>query len=246
MEYFVVPDLHGNERVLRMLLLEEGLIDLLGGRMRPEVAVVQLGDAANCVGDPAPGEDDLAVLARVGTWIDVMLVGNHEHPYWGGGQFWGFVRDEQTAARLAELDAQGLIKPAFDANGVLLSHAGVTVDCYENLKNGLVRPNTADVMRELQARWDADPRDPVFNLCGHLRGGRGTNGGILWSDCAEWKCDEIMQVFGHTPGREDGIREGHYWWCIDLGQRPRDGIAGAWIDEHGSVRTVVHEGRPDS
>jgi hypothetical protein len=248
--YFVVPDLHGNLKALRVLLDAEGLLTEDGQRRKPKtVTVVQLGDAANCVGESF--YDDITVLERVGTWIDVMLVGNHEYPYWDGGAFSGFYRLRELGKRLHKLERDGFVLPSFCANGILLTHAGVTASALSILReSGFLRPGKTDslsVHEALFATWKRDPTDAVFDQVGWRRGGWSTEGGVLWADAEEKRVDiEKGQVFGHTPGGNKSLH-GPSSWCIDLGVDVRrhaaDGIMGAWIEKEGAVRIVSHKVR---
>ncbi len=84
---FVVPDVHGDVEALRDLLFAANLITPLGERLTDTV-VVSIGDLVNSV---ASSQDaDNATITAAKSWIDLFVVGNHEHPYFGGPKFSGF------------------------------------------------------------------------------------------------------------------------------------------------------------
>lgn len=236
MSVFVIADAHGNADQVRGLLEQEGL-------PRPGVAVVQLGDLANCVGDSEA--DDLEALDLVGGPIDLMLVGNHEHPHFGGPAFSGFWPHLTVKHRLHRLNAAGLIQPSFVVPGhghnagILVTHAGVTSAMNEPTHPEEGPWTTAeDADEELRWAWHSDPRYRVFSAIGPERGGRDGGGGILWADWREPKTPLFRQLVGHTVGRD--IRRKWRATCIDLGGGKGDRIAGAWI-VNGRIRVVVHE-----
>lgn len=253
MRTFVVPDAHGNWRLVRGLLEQEEIIDIDGKRIvEAEVFVVQLGDLANCVAESI--NHDLKALELVGPVIDLMLVGNHEHPYFGGPPFRGFWPDEQVKRAILRLHDYELIRAAHEVDGILLTHAGVAADIV------LEDADAARWSEMLNEAWRADPRHHLFSLIGHRRGGMTRCGGVLWSDWREPHSLAIPQVFGHTVGntfRAHYAQDGRvgFWLappyegasmskasalCLDIGAgKNSTSILGAWIEE-GVVRIVQH------
>lgn len=231
---FVVPDAHGNVALVALLLKQEGIVDDDFERVNRDVTVVQLGDLCNCV--MMSIEDDRACLGFAPEWFDVYLVGNHEHPYFGGPAFGGFFSDFDIHRALLRLNDSGLIRAAHAADDVLLTHAGVGPWALRQLDDCLDTPGIA---AELNAMWKHDPRDPVFSSIGASRGGWQEEGGILWADWSERKVHGPSQLVGHTVG--DEIREAAGVTCIDLGcGKGRSRIAGAWI-RNGAVSTVIFD-----
>lgn len=227
---FVVADAHGNANQVLGLLKQEGLILSDDTRVRRQVLVMQLGDLANCVGSSE--QDDIEALALVGPVIDLMLVGNHEHPHFGGPAFSGFWPHLDVKRRLLELNDHGLIQPSLAVGDILVSHAG--------LSSYWGRPDeTAEKADEwLRSMWASAKRDPIFSAIGPSRGGMHHQGGVLWSDWSEPKRSSFGQLVGHTVG--DTIRRKGRTTCIDLGGGKGSRIAGAWIRE-GRIDVVIYD-----
>lgn len=225
-----IADAHGNAGLVRGLLAQE--------KPGSDVLVVQLGDLANCVG--ASESDDLAALELVGDQIDLMLVGNHEHPHFGGPAFSGFWPHLDVRRKLQELNDRELIQPSLAVGSILLTHAGVNVGLAESShpeEGGWKSAEAAD--EELRWAWKQNVRYPVFSAIGRSRGGWEALGGILWSDWSEPKTQRFRQLVGHTVGED--IRRRDRAICIDLGAgKGRSRIAGAWI-RNGRIKVVIHE-----
>lgn len=233
---FVVPDAHGNLDLLAGLLKHAGILDENLDRVgRDEVRTVQLGDLCYC--KISSIADDHRCLDHVEDWFDVYLVGNHEHPYFGGPAFTGFHRDIALHHRLRTLQATGLIHPCLLVDGILLTHAGVTDEW--------ALPRAEDVDTYLRRWWRDDPAHAsVFWTIGRVRGGWADTGGILWSDWHEPKAKHLKQIFGHTPGsdvRRIDYDEGGWEICLDLGGgKGSDRLAGAFIRD-GQVEIVAFD-----
>jgi hypothetical protein len=236
---FVIADAHGRYDLVRRLLEQEGLPS-------KGVFVVQLGDLANCV--IGSEHDDLEALSLVGGAIDLMLVGNHEHPYFDGPPFSGFFPHPSVKERLHSLNDRQLLEPSYVAPGhrngnlgsILLTHAGVSR--YLNApahfeESSWETAESAD--EELRWAWRTNPKYPIFSAVGRERYGWDPYGGILWSDWHEPKTLRFRQLIGHTPAEK--IRRRDRATCIDLGAgKGRSRLAGAWI-VNGRIRTVVYE-----
>ena len=109
---FVTPDAHGNRALVEGLLLQaDVLAHGSGDRLVRDRSIrsVQLGDLCNCVA--ASAADELACLAAAREWFDVVLIGNHEHPYFGGPRFAGFWRCREVGEELRKLDDERVLRP---------------------------------------------------------------------------------------------------------------------------------------
>lgn len=241
-DVFIVPDVHGHLDLAAGLLERAGILSESWDRQRDvDVTVVQLGDLLNCVGSSVV--DDLRCLDHAREWFDVLLVGNHEHPYWGGPAFSGYHRDLYIDGRIRSTLGD-LYRPAISVGGVLVTHAGLTVAALEALE--VTSAWGAEVA--LTQLWREDPTGPIFSTIGAARGGRHPQGGVLWSDWHEPKATVFSQLVGHTPG--DGPRwqggagpehDGEpFALCLDVGAgKGRSQIVGAWI-RGGKVELIAH------
>lgn len=211
MKKIVISDVHGNFDALKECLISANVINKDGKRLTDgenRSYVVQIGDLANCVQGDIHG--DLKCLQTVGDWIDVMLMGNHEHPYFGGPTFNGWYYEQRVYETLYELEQKGLIVPAVTIGPYLITHAGWGKHLHPFIAN------PQDAARELKETvknhgWN----HRYFSSIGYSRGGRDRNGGILWEDFRELN-SAFPQIVGHTafPGavkvKENAI-------CIDTG-----------------------------
>lgn len=251
MEYVVIPDIHGRQDALAEILVHAGVAqdNGRGDLKRTEGrCVVQLGDLANCVRgiDMETKEtlqaQDVACLSSVGEFIDVMLVGNHEHPYFGGPQFSGFGFDWDVYHELHRIWEDDRLYVSFDANGVLLTHAGM----HPNAFHAVGGDTPATVHTQLEHKWEHDPCDKVFSAISPARGGWNHFGSILWRDAKEEIHTGFPQVFGHSVGERvrssndmGGDKPHNPWWCIDVGTGKHSNlIAYALISESGEVNIV--------
>jgi hypothetical protein len=252
-DVFVVADAHGHHELVTGLMKQEGLIDDSLARVTDDV-VVQIGDLCNCVGRSI--DDDLACLELAPEWFDVLLIGNHEHPYFGGPRFDGFWRDPQVEHAIRRLPWQA----AFPVGEFLVTHAGLGSSW------GIASDGAKGAAWIVNNEWERNPgRHPFFAQIGRDRGGLDESGGILWADWQEPKSTAgFSQIVGHTPGvvfrvqgqparikdmkalgRDaddarfvDGRPEGFepdepFVLCIDLGGKHGERIGGAWIRETG-------------
>jgi hypothetical protein len=230
---FVAPDVHGNIDLLTRLLQTAGIIDGQGKRVDGDTLTVQLGDLCNCVASSTI--EDRRCLDQVRDWFDVYLVGNHEHPYFGGPPFAGFWHDVEIERRLHRLNDEGLLRPCVAVDGILVSHAGLAPWCRFR--------TAATAERALCDLWRLNPKDAAFSTIGRARGGYNETGGVLWSDWSEPKNPWFWQLVGHTPGA--GVRtlthpNGKKAVCIDVGGKSGATLTGAFIynGEVGFVNTA--------
>lgn len=186
-DVFVAADAHGRLDLIR------GLIEQAGAERGPGRTIVHLGDLCNCVASSIG--DDLAVLTAAPDLFDVLLCGNHEHPYFGGPAFAGFHRSEDVAHAMLRLPWQA----AFGSREFLITHAGLAPAWGFA---GSAAIHHADV---LNSAWAEDPgRHPFFASIGRDRGGNSEWGGILWADWQEPKSTAgFSQIVGHTVGRSE-------------------------------------------
>lgn len=253
MRTLVIPDLHGRWWLAEGLLRQEGLLDQRGRRLRPgdaaegktpkrgggrdvthdldqrrlDVQVIQLGDLVNCV--PADRDIDLKTLHYAPDWFDVVLVGNHEHPYYGGHPFLGFFSIPEVKEALLRIDVQ----PCALVGTTLLTHAGVAG------RFDLPAETAAEAADAIRYRWGQDrARDPLFSGVGRARGGSASCGGLLWSDWSEARDHRFDQIHGHTPlDRGPGIRHyttGRFTINLDCGGHGNvKRLVGVWLDSDG-------------
>lgn len=232
MKTLIIPDIHGHYKTLKALLKEAGVLDHQKNRVEGW-RVISLGDLANCVHEDV--QNDLKCLKRVGEWIDTLLVGNHEYPYWNRhASFGGFHEYPDVRMALNRIDHDGFLAPAALVGDILVSHAGYvpTVDV-ESAQDGF------DYAME---KWSEDKSHPLFSSIPWSRYGPNKFGGILWSDWSEQKAHEFNQIVGHTPQKKGVQRRdyatGKWSLCIDCGAKSGKGATGVVIDESGELEFV--------
>lgn len=252
-KYFLVPDLHGELDMAAGLLTQEGLLNSFYERTREDVTVIQMGDMMNCVASSVV--DDNRCLDHEG-WFDILLMGNHEHPYFGGPAFAGFYHDVMINHRIKKLDAIDRYKVAVNCDGILVTHAGL-VTHYANLYNFFEVDECASILNDL---WQRDKTHEIFSAIGWERRGWSKWGSVLWADWTQYKTPKLKQIVGHSVGQ--GVRvqfEGkqverhtdlenidldYFKWeaiCIDLGAgKHSTSIVGAWIED-GNVKLVEYK-----
>lgn len=245
---FYIGDSHSNYRSVIGLLKQVGICGGDGKRIDFDTFVVHNGDLANCV--LKSRDEDLRSLALVGDIIDLLLLGNHEAPYFNITSFNGFFHYPEIKEKLFELEERGLIKIAYAVldDPLLLSHAGLN-------KSWQSTETANEAAKLVNYAFKTRQNPAVLTAVGVSRGGWG-EGGILWADWSEGKTTKFTQIVGHSAG--DGIRckngkhGNHYLdphstnktfkygeenlaFCIDIGCNktgfyPKDALAGCWID----------------
>jgi hypothetical protein len=224
---YVVSDVHGDYTGLTIALESAGLIIDKPGRglvkKRGEF-VLQIGDLANCVYDSI--ESDLKCLDKVGSdnWIDAMLIGNHEIPYFDpGSPFAGFHFNARVNEKLWELYDNGLLLASMVSNlgrdkPALISHAGISQKQL-NLGTGTT---AQEVYSKLEQEWfGKNFSHYLFRDCGRARYGPNEIGGVLWCDFdKEFEPTDFPQIVGHTSGV---LRSKGNALCIDT-QRTNNGV----------------------
>lgn len=258
-DVFAFGDAHSHHKSVLGLLKQEGLIDHTT-RMQLDVLVASLGDLGNCV--RASRDEDLKTLSLVGTYIDKLILGNHEAPYLGQEAFNGFFMFPEIKDVIRDLDKRGYIIPCLAAGDILLSHAGVAKGLGEELGTA------QEASKAIYNAFLFSPRTPLLAQIGAQRGGWSKEGGILWSDWSEAKCQHFTQIVGHTVGSDiryythgKSAKLGeamsihlteeseHYYeptynidiGCNSTGFYPSDAIAGVWIRD-GGIEFVKYNG----
>lgn len=236
MKTLIIPDIHGHYNTLRDLLRKAGVLDNQNHRVEGW-KVIQLGDLANCVRSGVEGDKNC--LKVVGDWIDLMLVGNHEYPYFSNERYGFFCEYPDVRMQLNRIEREGNlgIAAVVESNegDILVTHAGyVPSEGIESAQDGY------DYAVE---KWEEDRNHPLFSQVGPSRGGWARFGGILWSDWMEGKAKEFNQIVGHTPQkngvqRRDYESTGKWSLCIDVGAKSGKGACGVVIDEDGELSFV--------
>ena len=214
-DLYTVSDVHGDYEGLRKALYRAGLFDNHGLK-DPNAFILQIGDLGNCVRDSI--EDDLRCLDMVGVDIDMMLVGNHEIPYFDAtNTFGGFFFNKDISNKLHELKDNGLLVASYVRNGTLITHAGVT-----RQQLNVVEPENAyELNVHLNHFWETNVSHRLFRDCGRARFGPNKIGGMLWCDFdKEFTPTEFPQIVGHTSGT---LRTKGNAICIDT-QRQNEGV----------------------
>jgi len=254
---FAVADLHGRTESLGELLRAGGVLNSDGSR-NYQVESVQLGDLANVVMSDEVGDClalDLAMYGRplneleqttdlLAGWFDTVLVGNHEHPLFGGQHFSGYYAHPSVAHRVTAMDDRGLWQPSYlvEEMDLLLVHAGWAAGlCLFSNGERFVPSSAIEAHNFLIREWDDNPTNTVFSQVGSLRGGRGS-GGVLWSDWEERKTQDFSQIVGHTTDdvvRSDDYSNGNWSLCIDTNAKRYGVVTGALIDTTSGTVEVI-------
>jgi hypothetical protein len=241
----IVPDAHGRYDLVRKLLENAGVIDSAGGRVYdPEVLVVQTGNLIG--GEIKTRDEDAALLRKANSWFDVVLVGSHEHGYFGGQPFSGF----QVLREVERLIRDVPFRPGHAVGGTLVTHAGVAE------KLGMQSRCAADAAVELAEAWTLDTRHPFFSTVSRSFNGPAEVGGVLWSDgriaraedgtrqIVEKRERRYSQAYGHASvadaplvyGEPDG------WFAVNVLLADSRSMVALWLDGEGKPLTAVHSG----
>ena len=219
----IVSDLHGDtERCLR-LLKQIGAIDEHANRT-PGWRLIQVGDLIH--GGHHENIDDELCAELLLPIFDTVVLGNHEVPHLFPSLKEQLAFNGQTPLSrktfelLANAYGVGKLVVATEANGWLITHAGV-----HPLIDQLPEDN-ADAAAELRggfARLIAgkETDSSYFLWIGRGRGGFDPVGGVLWNDyrSMELVTQTRRQVFGHTPQISKGFAQHESVWCIDAGAK---------------------------
>lgn len=246
MRTFIVPDVHGRFGLLYGLLNTAGIVTSEEEgieKIDNNVRVVQLGDLANCVSRDRHGDIRCLRLVEKGI-IDHYLVGNHEHPYFGGPAFNGFRSIPEVEQPIRKLYWDGKLSAAYSEANILVTHAGLTREWEGTFANA------REAEKFLNQNWQHRPTHDVFSAIPYERGGRSRHGGVLWADWMEGKCRDFNQIVGHTPQktqvpvtrtyRAEGFA-GNWSTCIDWGGKLGFNVAGCWINDDGTLDFVYFQ-----
>lgn len=235
----LIPDTHGDHDAAVRLLRKVGALDADYQRT-PGWLVVHMGDLIDAR-ESTVADDGLALALVEDGLIDLLLVGNHEQPYFYGQEFYGFHFDADLSERLRALKADGKLVAAHAHGSKLITHAGVTP--FWGARFGWTNPY--DAAKEINALWVERPQHSLFDQLGKARGGLSETGGILWSDFEEPRFGGFNQIHGHTfvgPQWKNADDGWHYALCLDNGGgKFTTNLAGAVLE--GCDVTVVHSGR---
>jgi len=207
---YIVSDIHGDYEALVKVLLDADLLVDKPGRglvKRRDAFVCQIGDLANCVYNSV--QDDLKCLNLVASGlIDMMLVGNHEIPYFDpNNTFSGFHHSYVVSQTLWELYVKEKIQPCLLIGDTLVTHAGIT-------RSQLGETTAKSVADKLEELWRGKHfSHHWFSDCGRARWGNAETGGVLWCDFDdEFEPTDFPQIVGHTP---QGLHIKGNALCID-------------------------------
>lgn len=153
---------------------------------------------------------DLKCLQKVGDWIDVLLMGNHEIPYFDRNNLWSkFHWNKEVAEELYRIEEEGKLKPAILCGETLISHAGWDKSNHPYIDTA--KGAYESIIDRLSTEgWS----NRYFSVIGHNRGGRSPHGGILWEDFNDLR-SPFLQIVGHTARKR--IRTKKNAICIDTG-----------------------------
>lgn len=214
MKNVIISDIHGDYKKLKELLMKRGIIDEKGKRIIEEEdkRIISIGDLASCSEDDLNG--DLKCLRKVGIWIDVLLMGNHEYPYinpmitWSKFHYYKKIHEE-----LLRIDSEKRLQPAIVVKDYLVSHAGWDKDNHPYI-------NTAtEALNAIQDRLSYEGwSNRWFSAIGKSRTDNQyapKHGGILWEDFNDLR-SSFPQIVGHTSDK--AIRVKTNAMCIDTGK----------------------------
>jgi hypothetical protein len=238
----VVSDVHGDIERLRFVLAELGLIDDQGQRLPADTTLIQIGDLVDGR-DPADAE-----TLRFGSQVfDVILAGNHEAALLGGKSFGGQpVADPEVRSGLNRLVREDRLQAAYNAHGVLITHAGVNRHLYQENDPDRLAEAINEEFTFFAYRTSHQPTALFAHTAHRGRGGRDEFGGVLWQDFSQLVQPDqhdptLRQLVGHSVlGGVEADPDGQVT-CIDTAG-PRLGVAviakdGAmtfgsdWLDE---------------
>lgn len=207
-------------------MLKAGLIDADGNRKDNYNQVVSIGDLLS--GALRDVEGDKESLALSDTWIDKLIVGNHEVEYLmpGGAMvFRGYHPNYDLIQAYKALWRNGKVVPSMVVGETLLSHAGVhhyfdfesAAEAHAEIGlvwRSMLSPDLGGPDYDLddeEWQWPDTscrrytfsnyPLDKQILIKGvpKERGGLDPLGGIIWSAWEEQKNPKFNQILGHTP-----------------------------------------------
>jgi len=176
------------------------------------------------------------ILKDVENKKTIALKGNHELSYLYPDRMGASGRSNTFSAQIMPLfsDMHRLLLPYYviPDHKILITHAGMSKRLVPFDSNCLDDMNLLTMWLDQEIRSIDYGR--VYNI-GEARGGVDLIGGIFWCDY-QWDftpIDDIIQIFGHTPGTEIRQRDNNY--NIDCLQSKKEVLE---ILEDGSIRKV--------
>lgn len=209
MRVFAIGDVHGHVDRLAALLDK-------AGALADDVERVYLGDVGH-YGEDTPHRD-LLTWQFVEKTGGTVLWGNHDYANMYP-ETHGFRGHVQWSPEVAAIVGRMNLQFAVERNGWLLTHAGLAPR---------FAPSDAVPLEMVASVINLSGDMPAINDISYRRGGAATQGGILWRDASEPLAD-IPQVFGHSRGDIRRFGKDQQSWCIDVGEREGDSLAGLWL-----------------
>jgi hypothetical protein len=264
---FVVPDLHGQTELMLGLLRAAGIATPDGLRTEETAAdtVISVGDLIN--GVMADWSNDEDILKRADGLVDLIVLGNHEHPYYGGLPFSGFSPSPAVRSALYAWELTGRVVHEVVIGDTLITHAGVHAkfrfgtaveaaaaieDVWDNYESyATVRMSGPQYTRNRDfgfvkpnGKQYALPMGSLVDGMSEKRGGWLGYGGVLWSDWSEPKNTAFSQVLGHTPVETGPVLIQHlksekFTLNLDTGAKGGKSPVGVWLDADGEIIDFV-------
>jgi len=268
MRAFIVPDLHGRTDLMLGLLRAAGVATPDGRRAQETErdTVISVGDLIN--GAMSSWDDDERTLREADGLIDLVVIGNHEHPYYGGVPFSGFSPSPAVRSALNSWERAGKMIRQAVIGDTLVTHAGVhskfrfetalgaaaaIEDAWDNYERyaavklgGVVYTRNRDFTftKPSNGKQYTLPMASLVDGMPEKRGGWLRYGGVLWSDWSEPKNTSFSQVCGHTPVETGPVLVQHlksekFTVNIDTGAKSGKGPVGVWLDGDGEIIDFV-------
>lgn len=232
----VIGDCHGHLDRLEALLKQEGIVDDCPDsgvvRRNHDAEVVQLGDLGHYA-DTQPRDRSIWMAAT--PWLDVILWGNHDRAVIDGRHFFmGYQKPfPETVEAINAGIKSGLVQLAYEAHGFLLTHAGLHSSFkYNKAPHGDATEIAAWLNEREGEDWQGEDFLAIRDAIGASRGGRSTNGGILWRDASEGLYKPVRQVFGHSSKEKVRTYQAGKTgdsFCIDVGNQFNGRLAAIWL-----------------
>ncbi|WP_370949673.1 metallophosphoesterase [Amycolatopsis sp. cg5] len=227
----IIGDVGGHAQQLRWALEQLGAD---GGRLPPDLTVIQVGDLVD------RGPDSMGVLDIVGELLAnqprqwIQLVGNHEAQHLpGGSEFWPDPLAGAGVDRLREWWADGRVRVAaavrrVDGDELLVTHAGLTLASWQ----ALGAPGSAALAAELLN----ERPELIWRTGDHARD---EEAGPLWAESGAalhepWMAYPGIVPFGQIHGHSTLVHFNEQRWrCAG---RIRQRAVADWRARHVRVR----------
>ena len=216
--------------------------------------IILLGDVCDDWNLSDRGQESWATLFA--TWVGeqrehretVVLLGNHDVPYWIRRDTAAWARIRRMAPgfhpgawRIVHESLHGIgMRVAWSDGTVLATHAGVL--CAWEERHGLDTEDPNGLALVLDSMlMDDDALTALYREIGPARGGDGIPG-PLWADLTEFAVDgdrRFTQIIGHTP--VPTVTWSHGAWCCDTFSTRSDGLP---LGDRGMLLMDDDEGTP--